>query len=180
MLADIWSDILGVELIGIHDDFFALGGHSLLATQVISRIRNTFEVELQLLTLFESPTIAGLVRHIKAFQKSEHGLAMPPLVPTSRTGILPLSFTQQRLWFFDLLEPANPVYNISGAVRLSGPLQIQVVERCINEVVRRHEILRTTFAMVDGQPLQVIAPSLTLPLTIVDLQGLHEAKRDVD
>ncbi|TMD63194.1 MAG: amino acid adenylation domain-containing protein, partial [Chloroflexi bacterium] len=180
MVADIWSDILGVELIGIHNDFFALGGHSLLATQVISRIRNTFEVELQLLTLFESPTVAGLVRHIKAFQQSEHGLAMPPMVPASRAGILPLSFTQQRLWFFDLLEPANPVYNISGAVRLSGPLQSQVVERCINEVVRRHEILRTTFAMVDGQPLQVIAPSLTLPLTTVDLQGLHETKRDVE
>ncbi len=180
MLAGIWSSVLGVEQVGAHDDFFVLGGHSLLATQVISRIRNAFGVELPLLALFESPTVAGLARHIKAAQQGEHGASMSPLLPASRTGDLPLSFTQQRLWFFDQLEPSNPVYNISGAVRLKGPLQVKAIEQSINEVVRRHEILRTTFATVDGRPLQVIAPSLSVPLTMLDLQALDKAKQDTE
>jgi amino acid adenylation domain-containing protein/thioester reductase-like protein len=180
MLTDIWSDVLGVERVGIHDDFFALGGHSLLATQVISRIRNTFGVALPLLALFEAPTVAGLVRHIKASQQGEHELSMPPLLPASRSENLPLSFTQQRLWFFDQLEPSNPVYNISGAVRLRGSLHRKAVEQSIHEVVRRHEILRTTFVTVDGRPLQVIAPALTVPLPVVDLQVLSGEKQDAE
>lgn len=180
MLTDIWSHVLGVERVGIHDDFFALGGHSLLATQVISRIRNTFGVALPLLTLFEAPTVAGLVRHIKASQQGTHELSMPSLLPASRSEYLPLSFTQQRLWFFDQLEPSNPVYNISGAVRLHGSLDIRAVEQSINEVVRRHEILRTTFVTVDGRPLQVIAPALTVPLPVMDLQALSGEKQGAE
>lgn len=180
MLTDIWSDVLGVERVGIHDDFFVLGGHSLLATQVISRIRTTFEVALPLRTLFEVPTVADLVRHIKATQQGTQALSMPPLLPASRAEYLPLSFTQQRLWFFDQLEPSNPVYNISGAVRLQGVLQIKAVEQSIHEVVRRHEILRTTFVTVDGRPLQVIAPALTVPLPIVDLQALSGEEQDAE
>src|SRR5690606_16413955 len=137
--------------------------HSLLATQLVSRIRDTFKVELPLRHIFESPTVATLAEQIEIAQRTVGGTPPPPLVPAPRDGEIPLSFAQQRLWFLDQFEPNSPFYNIPEAVRLHGPVDPAVLERCLNEIVRRHEALRTTFKTVDGKPQQVIAPELYVP-----------------
>lgn len=177
-LAGIFSKVLGAAQVSIHDSFFDLGGHSLLATQALSRVREAFQVELPLRSLFEAPTVAGLAERVEAAMRAAHGLQSPPLKPVSREGRLPLSFAQQRLWFMDQLEPGNPAYNMPGAIRLSGELNIAALERSLNEIVRRHESLRTTFATVDGQPEQIIAPFAPLALPALDLSELSEAERE--
>ncbi|BAS60151.1 amino acid adenylation domain protein (plasmid) [Leptolyngbya boryana NIES-2135] len=176
MLASLWSQILGAE-IGIHDDFFAFGGHSLLATQLMSRVRDVFNVELPLRVLFETPTIARLAPQIEKAMKTRQQLAIPPLQPVDRTQALPLSFAQQRLWFLSQLAPDSALYNFSAHVRLAGTLNISALEQSVNEVVRRHEALRTAFAVVEGQPIQIIAPTLTLPVPVVDLRSLSPAEQ---
>jgi amino acid adenylation domain-containing protein len=178
LLADIWARVLGVERVGIYDDFFDLGGHSLLATQVVSRIRETFQVEMPLRRLFETPTVAGLAESLELSRRGEQDLQQPPIQPIPRDGDLPLSFAQQRLWFIDQLDPGNSVYNFPVAVRLKGSLNLAALEQSLNEIVRRHEALRTTFSMVDGQPSQVIASRLNITLPIVDLTELPEVERE--
>ncbi|HVR99074.1 MAG TPA: amino acid adenylation domain-containing protein, partial [Thermoanaerobaculia bacterium] len=170
LLAGIWSEVLGVERVGIDEDFFALGGHSLLATQVVSRVRSVLGVEMPLRRLFESPTVSGLAR---AVRENQEGQQAPPIVPVPRDADLPLSFSQQRLWFLDQLEPGSPAYNIPTAVRLSGELSVDRLERTFAEVVRRHEALRTTFVSREGRPIQVItAPRIGLP--VLDLSQVDE------
>ena len=178
LLAAIWSQVLGVERVGIYDNFFQLGGHSLLATQVVSRIREAFQVEMPLRRLFEAPTVVGLAESIDVGRGA--GLLASPIVPVPRDGELPLSFAQQRLWFIDQLEPGGSVYNFPAAVRLKGPLNVAALKHSLHEIVKRHEALRTTFAIVDGRPVQVIAPLLTLPLPIVDLRYLPETEREAE
>ena len=175
-LARIWSEVLGVERIGVHDDFFALGGHSLLATQLVSRLRRTFEIELPLRKLFETPTIAGLAQTIR---RTRQGLAAPVIEPVERDAPLPLSFAQERLWFLDQLVPGHAFYTIPVALRLMGALDQPALHRCFQEVVRRHEALRTTFVSVGGRPVQVIAPALALTLPVVDLGGVPAPEREV-
>ena len=176
LLAAIWSQVLGIERVGIYDNFFQLGGHSLLATQVVSRIREAFQVEMPLRRLFEAPTVAGLAESVDVGRGA--GLQASPIVPVPRSGELPLSFAQQRLWFIDQLEPGSSVYNFPAAVRLKGPLNVAALKKSLDEIVKRHEALRTTFAIVDGRPVQVIAPLLTLTLPIVDLRELPEPERE--
>lgn len=178
LLAEIWGQVLGVERVGIHDNFFQLGGHSLLATQVVSRIREAFQMEIALRRMFEVPTVAGLAESVDASRGA--GLQAPPIVPVPRDGELPLSFAQQRLWFLGQLEPGSCVYNFPAAVRLKGPLNVVALEQSLNEIVKRHEALRTTFSIVDGRPVQVIAPLLTLTLPIVDLRELPETEREIE
>ena len=179
LLADIWSQVLGIERVGIHDDFFDLGGHSLLATQVVSRIRETFQIELPLRRLFETPTVAGLAEGLELSPQNGQ-FQLSPIRPIPRDGNLPLSFAQQRLWFIDQLDPGNPVYNFPVAVRLKGALDLNALEQSLNEIVRRHEALRTTFSMVDGHPTQVIAPTLAIALPMVDLSELSEVRREAE
>lgn len=180
MLAGIWAQVLGIERIGIHDNFFSLGGHSLLATQVVSRMRNAFQVEIPLRRLFELPTVAGQAGSIEVARRAGQNLQAPPILPVPRDGDLPPSFAQQRLWFFDQLEPGSSAYNMPAAVRLRGPLNVATLEQSLNEIVKRHEALRTTFAMVDGRPVQVIAPILMLTLPVVDLRELSETERETE
>jgi len=178
LVAGIWSNILGIERIGIHDGFFDLGGHSLSATQVVSRIRKAFQVELPLRTLFEAPTVAGLTEHVEAACKTRKGFELPPPFDrVSRDTDLPLSFSQQRVWFLDQLEPGTSAYNISHAARLTGSLDVEALERSFNEILKRHESLRTTFGASDGQAFQSIHPPEFLALSIVDLQEIPETQR---
>ena len=180
VLAGIWAQVLGCESVDIHDNFFDLGGHSLLATQVMGRLRSVLQVELPLRCLFESPTIAELAESIEATMKAGQKLQAPPIVPVPRDGTLPLSFAQERLWLVDRLEPNNTAYNMPAALRLLGSLNIAALEQSFNEIARRHEVLRTTFTEVNGQPVQAIAPSLTLRIPVVDLQALPETERDAE
>ena len=180
VLAGIWAQVLGCESVDIHDNFFDLGGHSLLATQVMGRLRSILQVELPLRCLFESPTIAELAESIEATMKAGQKLKAPPILAVPRDGTLPLSFAQERLWLVDRLEPNNTAYNMPAALRLVGSLNIAALEQSFNEIVRRHEVLRTTFTEVDEQPVQAIAPSLTLKIPVVDLQALPETERDAE
>ena len=144
VLAEIWSQVLGVERIGADDDFFALGGHSLLATQVASRIRDAFRVELPLRSLFEAPTVAGLAREIASARQEETSSQAPPLLPARRDQDLLLSLrVEQRLWFMDRLEPGNALYTTWQAMRLLGNLELRALEEAFAAVVKRHESLRT-------------------------------------
>jgi amino acid adenylation domain-containing protein len=175
MLAAIWEDILKLDRVGVEDNFFELGGHSLLATRVVSRIRQAFHTDLPLRDLFEEPTVAGLAKRVEDSIRRNRGLQAPPLKRAGRGRPLPLSFAQQRLWFIDQLEPGNPIYNIAKMARLRGAIQVDALERALNEVVRRHEVLRTSFQTVDGQPVQVIAGELRLSLQVVDLSHLSDS-----
>ncbi|MEW5929980.1 MAG: amino acid adenylation domain-containing protein [Gemmatimonadota bacterium] len=177
VLAGIWAEVLGVERVGVGENFFDLGGHSLLATRVVSRIRELLAVELPLRGLFEAPTVAGLAERVEALRRA--GLpVLPPVLPTGRGGALPLSFAQERLWFIDRLEPGSAAYNVPVAWRLGGALDGAALERALGEVVRRHEALRTVFAEVDGSPVQVIAPFGGFALAVEDLSGFGEADRE--
>jgi len=173
-LAEIWAQVLGLEQSGIHDNFFQLGGHSLLATQLISQIRNVLRVEVSLRKLFDSPTVAALAEEIERLMRAGAELDAPPPIRVARGGQTPLSFGQQRLWFLDRLEPNSSAYNIPAAVRLTGSLNLNVLELSINEIVRRHEALRTTFAEMGGQPVQVVAPELVFRPPLVDLGHLAD------
>ncbi|MEE8586119.1 MAG: non-ribosomal peptide synthase/polyketide synthase, partial [Acidobacteriota bacterium] len=180
LVAGIWSDVLGLEQVGPEDNFFDVGGHSLLATQVVSRIRRVFGVELALRALFEAPRLAALASQIEEALFSKQAITAPALVPASREQDLPLSFAQQRLWFLDQLEPGSPAYNIPAAFRLNGRLNGGALEAALNQVLRRHEALRTCFPAVDGKPAQKIQPELRLSLAQVDLSCLPSSQREAE
>ncbi|MCP4662506.1 MAG: AMP-binding protein, partial [bacterium] len=177
LLAGIWAAVLGSGRVGPHDNFFELGGHSLLATQVASRVREAFAVEVPLQRLFEAPTVAELADVVRLLRREQEGVALPPLLPVARDRELPLSFAQQRLWFLDQLDPGSSAYHIPLAVRLGGTVDAGLLERIFSEVVRRHEVLRTTFAAAAGEPRQVIAGELEVPLPVVDLEPLAAGDR---
>ncbi|WP_233595935.1 non-ribosomal peptide synthetase [Corallococcus sp. CA031C] len=181
LLAGLFAQVLGVEKVGVHDDFFALGGHSLRATQTVSRARDVFQVELPLRDLFEAPTVAGLLpRLLEAKAKDAEGPRVPPLVAVPRTDALPLSFAQQRLWFLDQLEPQGSFHNVPAALRLQGTLDVAALERAFAELFRRHESLRTVFRSEEGRPLHVILPVPEAPLPMQDLGSLPESTREAE
>ena len=177
-LAAIWAQVLRVDRPGIHDNFFDLGGHSIAVTQVVSRVAGAFGVELPLRTVFEEPTIAGQAGCIAALRGAATGGRVPALVPVPRTGELPLSYAQHRLWFIDQLDPGNSVYNLPGAFWIDGPLNVPALELSLAAIVSRHETQRTSFPSVGGQPVQAIARSATVPLVIEDLRSLPAAARE--
>ena len=171
-LVDIWCALLKLDACGVDDNFFDLGGHSLLAIQFKARVKREFQIDLPLRRMFETPTIAGIAECIEELRPPNKLPQYPPLKRVERNGSLPLSFAQQRLWFLDQLEPGSPLYNINTLLRLSGRLNAAVLERTLNEIVRRHEVLRTNYRVVDEQPVQVIAPELRLKLKIVDIRHI--------
>ncbi len=179
-LCGIWQEVLRVERVGVQDNFFHLGGHSLLATQVVSRVRGSFQVELPVAALFTGPTVAELAQSLeKQWSAGAAGGGVPALVPQQRDEVVPLSFAQQRLWFLDQLLPDSPQYNMPGGLRLRGPLDRTALEQAFQQVVQRHESLRTRFENIDGQPRQVIESEWSQPLlTYEDLRPLSEEERE--
>ncbi len=179
VLAGIWGEVLKLARVGVRDDFFALGGHSLVGTQVISRVREACGVELPLRALFEASTVEGLAARVER-DRGESGPAGPAVAMqrAPRDRPLPLSFSQQRLWFVDQLEPGNPVYNLSRTLRMRRGADARVLARCLEEIVRRHEPLRTVFAEVEGTAVQVIRPAGEVPLPVLDLSALPAGERE--
>jgi acyl carrier protein len=173
-LAEIWADVLQLERVGAQDDFFDLGGHSLLATQLAARVRQSFGVVLPLRRLFEVPTVEALAAELEGLGVA----AAPRLRPVDRTGELPLSFAQERLWFLDQMAPGSAAYNMPVAVRLSGPLRVAALAAGLERIVARHEALRTRFESRGGRPLQVIEEEVRPALARVDLQGLPPDLRE--
>ncbi len=180
LMAEVWSEVLRVDPIGVHDNFFHLGGHSLLAAQVNARLRNAFKVELPLRLLFERPTIAQLAAEVQRLGGDQAALAAPPIQPADRGQPLPLSLQQQRLWFLARLDPANPAYNMPMSLNLLGPLDALAFAAGIQAVVDRHEALRTRFAMEESwpEPRQLILDRLHAPFDFLDLSGLPEDDRE--
>ncbi len=183
LVAAVWCELLGRDHVGRHDDFFALGGHSLLATRAVSRLRRSCAVELPLRDLFERPTVAAVAAQLDAALRAGPaggGAAPAPLVAAPRRpGVeLPLSFAQERLWFLDRLDPGDPTYNMPLAVELAGALDVPALAGALHHVVRRHESLRTTFAVAAGVPVQRVAPPPdAAPLPLADLAALPSAAR---
>ena len=173
-LSEIWSSILDVEGIGVNDNFFELGGNSLLATQFVSMVREQFYIELPLRVIFDSPTIAGIAEHIDA--TAQHESSALVIAPAAREVDLSLSFAQRRMWFLNQLEPESAYYNVPLAMRLTGRLDTDALEKAINEVIRRHEVLRTSFTTAGGKPVQVIHEIVHLGLTIEDISGAGEER----
>jgi acyl-CoA synthetase (AMP-forming)/AMP-acid ligase II len=178
-LTDIWAATLEIEQVGIHDDFFALGGDSLLATHVLARIHAIFGVEVEASRIFEAPTVAEMAPHLEALiECSQQHRPSSGVARSTQEGWAPASFAQERLCKFQFALPELPVFNILYALRLTSSVDAPILERSVNEIVQRHEILRTTFAVRDGQHVQVIAPQLAVPVTVDDLRPLSKSRKE--
>ncbi|WP_394838616.1 amino acid adenylation domain-containing protein [Pendulispora rubella] len=175
LLAGIWGDVLGSSAVGIRDDFFELGGHSLLAVQIAARAREVFGKEVPIRWLFEAPTVEGLAARIARVDAAAQAA---PVVPVPRDRRLPLSHEQESLWVTEQLSPGQATYNMPCAIRMQGALDLPALERALFELCARHESLRTTFAIVDGEPSQVIAPPSAVALPVVTLSSLPDTDRE--
>ncbi|NRD66602.1 LLM class flavin-dependent oxidoreductase, partial [Corallococcus exiguus] len=179
-VAALWRDRLGLEFVGRHDDFLELGGNSLTAAQLLNQLRDAFGVNLPLAALFEAPTVAGIAGRLEPLLLQAPQVAVStelPLVPLPRDGSeLPLSFVQERVWRLEQHLPGLSAYNLPFVLRLEGDLDADVMERGIQEVVQRHEALRTTYDTVDGRPVQRFHAHMRVPLTRVELRGPMETR----
>ncbi|EEC34360.1 non-ribosomal peptide synthetase [Burkholderia pseudomallei] len=173
-LAAIWRELLHVERVSRHDNFFELGGHSLLAVQLVSRLRQALSVEVALGTVFDAPVLSALAERLEA----ENTAVLPPIPLAPRDGRIALSLAQQRLWFLTQLEGVSEAYHMSGAVRLDGPLNREVLQRALNRIVMRHEALRTCFAREEGEPIQVIQPHADLTMSYHDLREAESIRHE--
>ncbi|MFY4721401.1 amino acid adenylation domain-containing protein [Streptomyces sp. LaBMicrA B280] len=168
VIAGIWSELLEISPIGLHDDFFELGGHSMLAIQVIARINDALDTDINLRVVFECPTVAALADHVDGLRTDS---SRAVLQPVPRTGRMPLSHAQQRLWFLDQLVEDNPFYNVPDAVRMRGPLDLDALAEALSAVVARHEVLRVTIREEEGRSWQEFADPAPMTLRVVDVSG---------
>ena len=175
VLVEIWSQVLGIERISIHANFFELGGHSLLATKLRARIRAVLYKDMLLRTIFEYPSVAEQAAWIIEEGRQQK---LPVIVPVGRDRDLPLSFSQQRLWFLDQLEPESVAYNSPIVLRLEGDLSIKALTSSIQKIVQRHESLRTHFAMVRGQAVQIIDPVGQAQINVCDVREKTGAEQE--
>jgi amino acid adenylation domain-containing protein/FkbM family methyltransferase len=182
ILARIWSEVLHISQVGVYDNFLHLGGHSLLAAQVVSRVQKIYAVHLSLRSFFDNPTIALLAESIKLSQKQTFKHKAMPIVPVLRNQDIPLSFSQERVWFLLQFEPSSIAYHFQATLKITGLLDVPALERSLSEMVRRHEILRTTFVQKNGRAVQVIheAQSVTLPVVIVEARGQKSSSDVLD
>lgn len=171
-IAGIWREVLGLKQVGLCDDFFALGGHSLLATQIISRTRQACDVELPLRALFENSELGAFAEQIRLIQASGHTNRQPPIKAVDRSQPVPLSYSQQRMWFLWQMEPDSPAYNVGGMARLRGGLDVGHFEAALQALILRHETLRTTFPSVDGVARQQVHAETGLRMDCKDFSSL--------
>ncbi len=204
LLAGLWEAVLGVDRVGVEDHFFELGGHSLLAARVVARARAALGVELPLRALFEEPTVAGLARVVERAQAAamgsgadEHLLADLEQLSEEEAELLlaaagggtelsvvertpgqdgPLSFAQQRMWFYSRLEPTSSIYNQVRTTRWRGPLDVAVLARTLTEITDRHEVLRSRFVLADSGPVQKVSPLRPVTLTVEAVRSEEAAK----
>ena len=181
LLEAIWCDVLAVTSVGVTENFFDIGGHSLLATQVMSRISSSVGADIPLRKIFEGPTIEDLASRVAQELRKADRIDAPQItkLPRAEGMSLPLSFAQQRLWFIDQLLPDSGAYNISSAFRLSGSLNAHALELSFNRILLRHEVLRTRFLQLDGHPVQIIDPVLSIKLALIDLQPLSDHQQQL-
>jgi len=176
-LARVWAEVLQLEQVGLHDNFFALGGDSLLATRILIRVYEITQFEVEVSYIFEAPTVAEMAEHIETLIAASPAPSVIVRVPR-QNGAAPSSFGQERLWNLQHALPDLPFFNVLYALRVTWPCDVPVLERSINEIVDRHEILRTTFATVGGRCVQVIAPQLIAPLAFDDLRAMPRSKME--
>ena len=178
-IAGIWRTVLGLPRIGLRDDFFALGGHSLLATQIISRTRQACDVELPLRTLFEASELGDFAEQVRLIQASGQRNQQTAIGKVDRSQPVPLSYSQQRMWFLWQMEPDSPAYNVGGMARLRGVLDVGRFEAALQALIMRHETLRTTFPSIDGVARQKVAAQSSVRMSWQDFSGLTEAERQL-
>jgi len=166
-LVGIWQEILGIERIGIQDDFFELGGDSILANRVIASMREELQVEVSLRKLFERSTVNALLEEVELEEKGLQRIGIGKR-RAARDGHIPLSFSQERLWFLQQLDKESVAYHVPRSIRVRGTLDVTLIERCFTEIIRRHEILRTLFPTVDGRPEQRILEPFQLKIPVID------------
>ncbi|NWC45178.1 non-ribosomal peptide synthetase [Pseudomonas edaphica] len=176
-IAAIWREVLGLPRIGLRDDFFALGGHSLLATQIISRTRQACDVELPLRSLFEASELGAFAEQVGAIQASGQRNQQTAIARVDRSARVPLSYSQQRMWFLWQMEPDSPAYNVGGMARLCGILDVGRFEAALQALIMRHETLRTTFPSVDGVAYQKVSPQTGMRMGWQDFSALNETER---
>ena len=177
LVAAAWAQVLGLETVGVHANFFYHGGHSLTATRLVSQLGMVLGRDVPLRLVFDHPTVAEFAVALDAPG------AAPPVPGIGRRGEpgpCPLSFAQERLWFLDQLAPGAPLYNLPCSLRLRGVVDLAALTASLAAVVARHDALRTTFVLVDGRPVQVVAPSLTVPLRLIDLSDIAASDRDAE
>ncbi|MEM7355024.1 MAG: amino acid adenylation domain-containing protein, partial [Acidobacteriota bacterium] len=172
------QQLLGLEKLGIHQDLFALGAHSLVVAQLLARLRQQLHLEVSPPEVFAARTVAALAERLEAARRTPQAPVMPPLRPTPRDRDLPLSFPQERVWFLNQLVPGMLAYNVQFTIRLHGTLQPQLLERSFSEIVRRHELLRTTFPTRRGKPVQLIHPPYTMRIPRIDLRAMAQGERE--
>ncbi|HEX2090929.1 MAG TPA: amino acid adenylation domain-containing protein [Longimicrobiaceae bacterium] len=180
VLAGVWAETLGVERVGVHDNFFDLGGHSLLGAQLIARTRDATGAELPLRTLFDAATVARFAERVDEALRGARGTVRPPLLPVARGGELPLSFAQERLWFLDRLRPGSAAYTMPAALRFTGPLDTGALRRALDRIVERHEALRSRFVRVRGRPVQVVDEPRPLEWTLADVSHLAGEEKEAE
>ena len=168
-VALIFSQCIGIEPVGIEDNLFELGGDSLTLGRVMTRLTASFEREIPMANLFASPSVAGIARLLEATARSSAPANETALCSGSSKPPRELSFSQQRLWFLDQLHPGDPAYNLLSAFQIAGKLNISALEQSLNEIIARHEVLRTVFESVDGRPNLKVLANLTTSLNVVDL-----------
>ena len=171
LVAQIWREVLKRDEIGIYDNFFDLGGHSLLATRVIVNLQEAFNKDVPLGVLFDAPTIAELAVELEKIIRHGHAPELPPIVPSPRSGPLPLSLNQEHLWQLDRLIPGTRFFNMPYAYRLTGALNVGALEKALKKIIGRHEALRTVFNEIDGCPVQIIKNGLSFQLETLDFRG---------